>query len=453
MSITKKLLPISIVASIILTACGGGGTNTQDNNSNNEAINQENIKNSISVPQKISIDIPDALKKNRNAPANKEKILNDDNQENNNAQSFGYQQLRDTIFQAEETINNVKKNMKYLTLMMPDIVKECSNTEKNKECTIPAGKVKVTVKNQTFSIGKILYTQQDDKKTYQQVVVLDLKPTLIAMGQSGLKKDLETVKWSTDKNHVETFSDIQDEEGAYNMKLDYDMAEDNSSKMVITETFSNIDTKGSFKLKVNDINDGNNTVKIETIATNKFQDKSDSFSSKGVAGDNGGHLITRGTFEDEEYAEKETFDANGTLLKSSYCHANNGCNIDEPSTWMNFDDIKGIVDDFNDDNFPQDIDVNFREPLELSFNQSENFPKNTYCEILPSDYNGSLNKVDIYNNSIGSFARFDDEIFGTLFDMNEKDNINSLPILCNNSKNSDFYQLTDDKRPTISIKE
>jgi hypothetical protein len=73
--------------------------------------------------------------------------------------------------------------------------------------------------------------------------------------------------------------------------------------------------------------------------------------------------------------------------------------------------------------------------------------------ILPSDYNGSLNEDDVYDNSVGSFARFDDELFGVLFEIGEKENINSLPVLCNSSDKPDFFQLTEDKKPILGIKE
>ncbi len=445
MSITKKLLPLSMVASILLTACGGGG-----NSDNNPSANNQDA---VSVPQKISIDIPAALKNKRTTNVNTEKISNDDSLENTNVQSFGYQQLTGTISQAEETINSVKENMKYLTLMMPDIVKACTDTAQNTTCTIPADEIKLTVQGQTLSMGEILYTQQDKNKKYQQVVVLDLKPTLLTMGQVGIEKDLETVKWSTDENHIETLSDAKFENQTYSMQLRYDKAEDNSSKMVITDSFSDAETQqGNFTLKLDDKNDANHTVNVETTGTFQIGEESDTFNSQGVVSDNGGYLVSKGSYFTTSYAEKETFDVTGSLLKSSFCHSDDTCDMNKPETWTNFDDVKGFVDTFDDDSLPKDIDVNVQEPLKLTFTQGESFPQYTYCEILPSDYNGSLNEDDIYGHSIGSFAKFDDELFGVLFDINETNNINSLPVLCNSSENSEFSQLADDKRPILGIK-
>ncbi len=445
MSITKKLLPLSMVASILLTACGGGG--------NSENTPSQNNNNTVLVPQKISIDIPNALKNKRTTNLTQEKILNDDIQENQNVQSFGYQQLTNTISQAEGTINSVKENMKYLTLMMPDIVNACEDTVLNRKCTIPAGEIKLTVEGQTLSIGEIFYTKQDENKKYQQVVVLDLKPTLLAMGQLSIEKDLETVKWSTDENHIETSSDVKRGEDTFNMHLIYDKESNGESTMTITDKYDFDDMKGNFTLKLNDKNDANNTVIVETTATNKFQDESDSFSSKGFVDDNGGYLVSKGSYFDSNYAEKETFDATGSLLKSSFCHTGDTCDMNDSNTWINFDFEEGFVDDFDNDSFPEEIDVDFQEPLELTFTQSENFPQYTYCEILPSDYNGSLNEDDVYEKSIGSFAKFDDELFGVLFDISEKNNINHLSVLCNSSETTKFSQLADKKRPIFGVKE
>ena len=302
-------------------------------------------------------------------------------------------------------------------------------------------------------MGEILYTQQDKNKKYQQVVVLDLKPTLLTMGQVGIEKDLETVKWSTDENHIETLSDAKFENQTYSMQLRYDKAEDNSSKMVITDSFSDAETQqGNFTLKLDDKNDANHTVNVETTGTFQIGEESDTFNSQGVVSDNGGYLVSKGSYFTTSYAEKETFDVTGSLLKSSFCHSDDTCDMNKPETWTNFDDVKGFVDTFDDDSLPKDIDVNVQEPLKLTFTQGESFPQYTYCEILPSDYNGSLNEDDIYGHSIGSFAKFDDELFGVLFDINETNNINSLPVLCNSSENSEFSQLADDKRPILGIK-
>ncbi len=446
MSTTNKLLPLSLVASLLLfTACGGGSTPSQ----------QIDDKDTVAVPQKISIDIPDALKLNRDT--NTINKLSSIAIASPAITSYGYSQLQQTITEAEDSISDVKKNLEYLNLMMPDIVSACTDTPTDETCNIEKGIVKLTVEGQNLSMGEIQYTQQADNKKYQHIVVLDLKPTLESMGIT-ISKDLETIKWSVDEKHIETFSDVQFNNEAYSMQLRYDKAENNSSKMIITDSFSDTNTQGNFTLKLDDKNDANHTFNVETTGTFQIGEASDTFNSQGAVSDNGGYLVSKGSYFTTSYAEKETFDATGKLLQSTYCNNNEECQISDLTTWIKYDEAHGgevieFDDTSFDDSFPEDIDVDFQEPLELTFAQGENFPEYTYCEILPSDYSGSLNEDDIYNHSIGSFARFDDELFGVLFDINEKNNINSLPVLCNSSENSEFSQLADDKRPILGVRE
>jgi len=438
MSITKKLLPLSLVASLLLfSACGGGGKNTPSQNTDE--------KDKVTVPQKISIDIPDSLKSNR-ATGSTNKLLKADA---SSVQSFGYQQLTSTISQAEDTIKSVKDNMKYLALMMPDIVNACQDIPKNETCHIDAGTIKLNIEGKTLSMGKIAYTQQDNNKTYQEIIILDLKPTLKSMGES-VTKDLETVKWSTDEKHIETLSDVKVQDNTYTMQLRYDKANDDSSKMLVTDNFSDTIGKGNFTLKLEKKNDTNNTVNVETTGNIHYGEESDTFSAKGTVDNNGGFLISKGSYMGESYAEKETFSTTGKLLQTTFCHNNDNCQISDTSSWIKFDDAEGIVDQF-DDNSTFDNDFN---PIELTFTNSENFPEFTYCEILPSNYNtSSLKEDDIYMNSIGSFARFDDELFGTLLITTEKNSINTLPIVCNNSESTEFSLILENTRPTIGFKE
>jgi hypothetical protein len=456
MSTTKKLLPLSLVASLLLiTACGGGGSTPKKEDTTTPSSTKE-----VNVPQKISIDIPDALKLKREDTKSINKLSSIAIGDYSPAiTSYGYSQLQSTINQAEESIIGVKKNLEYLNLMMPDIVNECNDTPIGETCNIESGVIKLTVEGQNLSMGEVKYTQQADSKKYQHIVVLDLKPTLESMMDMGqtIAKDLETVKWSVDEKHIETFSDVKIENESYTMQLRYDKAEDNSSKMTITDSFSDAEMKGNFTLKLDEKSDAINTVNVETTGTFQLDETSDTFNSQGVVSDNGGYLVSKGSFFDSNYAEKETFDATGKLLQSTYCHNNEGCNLADSSSWIKYDNEAGIIDRFDetgfDDNFPEDIDIDFQEPLELTFTQDKSFPKYTYCMILPSDYNGSLNEDDVYDNSVGSFARFDDELFGILFEIGEKDNINSLPVLCNSSDKPDFFQLTEDKKPILGFKE
>jgi len=456
MSITKKLLPLSMMASLLIfTACGGGSGTTEPK----DETPTETTK--VTVPQKISIDIPNALKNKRSADANIGKLSIDGLQENETVQSYGYQQLTSTISRAEDTIKSVKENMEYLSSMMPDIVKACTDTAENIKCTIPSGEIELTVEGQVLPIGEILYTKQDDSKKYQQIVVLDLKPTIISMGELGIEKDLETVKWSTDENHIETISDVKFSTDSFNMHLIYDKESSGASSMTITDQYAFDDMKGNFTLKLNDKNDVNNTVTVETISTYKFQNESDSFSSKGSVDDNGGYLISRGSFLSEEFAEKETFDANGSLIKSSFCHTDDTCDMNEPNSWKNFDYEEGFVDSFDGDfidEFSDEDTSNVFESKELNINGGS--LQDGFCDLLPPKFNS--NDIEsgegVLENSIGLITKFESDISATLFDNNYIDQLDDLKIICfypiiEHGFDARFIELKGNDRPTLTIKD
>ena len=455
MSITKKLLPLSMVASLLIfTACGGGGDSTPKNETPSETKN-------VTVPQKISIVIPDALKNKRSADENIGKLSISKSQ--NSIESYGYQQLQSTISQAEERIEDVKENMKYLTLMMPDIVKACANTPENTKCTIPSGEIELTVEGKTFSMGEILYTQQDSTKKYQQIVVLDLKPTLEEMGET-LEKDLETVKWSTDENHIETISDFKDNDGTFNMHLIYDKESYGKSTMHITDKYSFDNMQGNFTLKLNDKADSNNSVAVETSGTSKFgEESSDSFSSTGEVSDNGGYLISKGSFGSDEFVEKETFDNNGSLIKSSFCHTGDTCNMDEPNTWTNFDFEDGFVANFDDDDsfideFPEEDTASIFKSIELNINGGS--LQDGFCDLLPPPFNSSNIEEGegVSENSIGLIVKYESDISGVLFDSTYSDKLNNLKIICfyptiEYGADARFVELTGNDRPTLTLKD
>jgi len=453
MYIAKKLLPLSMATALFLfTACGGSGGDA--------LLKNADTPQKVSVPQKISIDIPASLKSNRK-PSGGEKISRKDGQTYEllpAVKSYGYEQLQSTIKEAEKTISSVKESLTYLNTIMPDILKECQDTPKNETCTIDAGTISLTVEKETLTFGEVTYTQYDSSKKYQQVVVLDLQPIFESMGEE-LTKELETIKWSNDENHIETLSDAEFQGSSYAMLLRYDKAEDGSSKMLITDAFADDVYKGNFTLKMDDKNDALHTVNIETSGNSQYGEEGDTFSSKGTVNDNGGFLISKGSFAGDSYAEKETFDTTGKLLQSSFCNTYETCQIDDPSTWIKFDEEGGgIVDDFNDtnfeDTFPEEIEGDFIEPLELTFTNSENFPQYTYCAILPLDYNtSSLNEKDVYPNSIGSFARFDDELFGIFFGSEDATTLNTLPVACNTAENFEFSLISEEIKPTLGFRE
>ena len=198
-----KLLTLSIASSTLLlfAACGGGSSS--DGGTTPPAPPADTTTNI--VPQKINISIPDGLKSTRTTTTTQKVSFQKTTE---TIPSRGYEQLKETIKEAERTIKNVKENMVYLNSMMPDIQTACEGTAVNTQCTIPAGEISLTINssiksdlddiqsefdsleeegglpplNTELTMGQVLYTVFDNTHTYQQNVVLDLKPTFSALG-------------------------------------------------------------------------------------------------------------------------------------------------------------------------------------------------------------------------------------------------------------------------------
>ena len=451
----RKLLTLMACSTLLLfTACGSSSssngvtplteTNTETNT--NTDINTETKTNT--VPEKINITIPKGLKRRRKVivQGNSSKVSFQKTTES--IESYGYEQLKSTIEEAESTIKHVKENMIYLGGMMPDIQTACEGTNINEPCSIPAGQISLTIDSSILSaleelqnefdnieekretpplntvlpIGKILYTQFDSNHTYQQDIVVDLKPTFLDLNIT-VTKLLETIRWSKDKKNVETISDVDNEFGTFYMHLTYTKKDDNTSFMRIKNKFINpardgfTAAKGQFSMTLQELNDINETVKI--TSSGKFSDGTfnDSFDSSGQINVNGGYLKSNGTFEgNSNYAEKETFDTNGSLLQSKYCDEDIGetCSISNESTWHTFDDDLGIDDnDFSEDDFEYDDDFSDDNWEDDSIND-DNFD-----DALEED---SVND-DTLNDELEDDT-IDDTLNDELEDVPEDDSIN-----------------------------
>jgi len=455
--ITSTLLSSSL---LLFTACGGGGDSAPSSGSN--PISVEKI-----VPQNINIDIPDSLKSSRSSNDNSNKI-GFQKANASAAQSYGYTQLKMTISEAEDAIFNIKENLVILNHLMPAILNECEGTALNEKCTIPAGVVSLTIdsglkselaavaaefdktpeplQNTTLVLGKVLYTHNDSSKNYQHNVVLDLQPTLTELGQT-LTKDLESVKWSDDEKSIETHSDFEDNDGHFTMHLTYHKNSDGSSLMKINDSFNHGILNGNFSLNIKDLNDINKSVEVSSSG----KINNDTFNSNGKVSNNGGYLISKGSSDAINYAEKETFDAAGNVLKNKFCDGQE-CDLKNETTWHTFDASfdNSTNEEFNDSNFSSEFN-NAIEQIELNVTGTT-LPTYTACELLAPDFSEALTIDNIYNNSIGSIARFNDYSFGVLLNADYKNSLASLRIFCNTPANDEFHELLDNKKPTLSLR-
>ena len=445
---------------LLFTACGGGGDSAPSSGSN--PISVEKI-----VPQNINIDIPDSLKSSRSSNDNSNKI-GFQKVNTSSVPSYGYTQLKMTISEAEDAIFNIKENLVILNHLMPAILSECAGTALNEKCTIPAEVISLTIDsglkselaavavefdktpetlpNTTLVLGEVLYTHNDVSKNYQHNVVLDLQPTLSVLGQT-LTKDLEGVKWSDDENSIETHSDYEDNDGHFTMHLTYHKNSDGSSLMKINDSFSNTELNGNFLLNIKDLNDINKSVEVSS--SGKFG--LNTFNSTGKVSKNGGYLISKGSSSIINYAEKETFDATGNVLKNKFCDGQE-CDLKNETTWHTFDASFEASEEngFDDSSFSEEFSAS-TEQIELNVTGTT-LPTYTACELLAPDFSKVSTVDNIYNNSVGSIARFDDYSFGVLLNADYKNSLASLRIFCNTPDNDEFHELLGNEKPTLSLR-
>lgn len=487
---TFLLLGLSTATLLLFTACGGGGSTGGETPPTTPPTGTK----ATTVPQKINIDIPNGLKANRNAAISTKASLEKSNE---SIPSYGYERLKSSISEAEERIKNIKHNMVYLNSMMSDIETECTNVPLNTQCTIPAGKISLSITNEIneeiskinegfkstedetppvgtkLTLGQVLYTKFDTNHTYQHHVILDLQPTFSDLG-ANITKQLETIKWSDDNNSVQTISDYGDEDFTYKMQLLYTKEiENNIENMTIADSFKEVATSmsGSYSLYLKNLNDVNNTFTITTNGQFITDSTKDNFNSKGQISDNGGFLSSTGSFGGEtQYAEKETFDKEGNVLKSIYCDGfSQSCDLSDESTWHTFDDIYGIDYDYSDINETDEsfyVDFNDTYPVddeeyESGFSEfpltitGGNIPEGI-CTLLPPthDTTNIENGIGIWENSIGSIFKYEEDLEGYLYDSNYLDALNTIKIIClkptEDGLDANLVELTGSDRPTLA---
>jgi len=482
--INTKLLLLSLSSSTLLffTACGGGGSTSEEN----PPTNASTESTSVTVPQKINIDIPDGLKATRNANVNNQTSFQ---KTEATIPSYGYQNLKSSIQEAEERIRDIRHNIVYLNSMMNDIVAKCTTVSINTQCTIPAGTISLnitedinkeianidqefnTINNEetipvgtTLTLGQVLYTKFDNNHTYQNHVVLDLQPTFSNLGLE-VTKLLETVKWSDDNNSVQTISDVNEEYGNYKMQLVY-VKDPNSGieNMTIIDSFDETESSfsGNYSLSLKNSNDVNNTFEVNTKGEFLDMGFKTSFNSKGEISDNGGFLNSNGSWsEDSQYAEKETFDKNGNVLKSLFCDSlSDSCNLSDESTWHTFDENFGIdfdyddnqtfYDDFNETFVSDDSNMFFIKDLVVT---GGTIPEGM-CDLLPPSFDTkNLEDINlIQENTIGVIFNYDDEEpSGTLYNSSYTDQLETLKVVCVEGLELKYKELTGDDRPTLTL--
>jgi len=464
----KKRSSLLLGSLFLLSACGGSGS---DKN--------KPIPLNVSVPTQININIPQSLKAR---PSQKT--------ENETVSSYGYQQLKSTINEAENNILTTKKNIIYLNKVMPKIMEECIDIEINEECIIPEGIVSLEITDElqtetqaiddefnttttelpqvTLSLGEIHYIHKDKENAYQHKVTVDLTSAFSELS-ANITKSSETIQWKDDNSSIEITSIFEELDSQYTMHLNYNKNSDGTVEMKIEDTFSDELFKGNFLLQVKELNDVNNTVQVESSGTFTTDEESDSFNSTGQVSDTGGYLLSTGNYSETiKYAEKEFFDKQGILLQSTFCEENPAfsdetCKIEDESSWHNFDQEFGIdyAEDSNDFDSLDSTDsthVNSFDTIKIVGGNLKIMDKDSdyqNYEMIPADTNISNDFIKEIIAVITLEKNDLEEIESTIFftDKIYNGDLNDLMIVYLDSKTDEYLVVEDKDKPTFVLVE
>ena len=475
---TNNIL-LSIGLSLLLLGC----------NSNNKSDTVKNEK--VSVPSTIDMKLPKALESDAKAQKSLEKTDN-----LSASKSRGYTQLKNEIANTEEERKFVQINLLLADKIMPQIQEACDDIPLAQTCEIEDGELSfvldATMRNDisnltgetfppnepdiTMTLGKTTFTIDADSEDYQYTLTMDMS-AMIRDIETDTTIYTQTIKWSKDENRVWSIYGQKNEDSTSNISFRYSKDENGQTQMEIDDLFeSSADssleststvTPVSIPVDIEDdvISLENDTPPVENIneefhfkITNKDDDfkitsssqyvedekKIYSSSSVGEISDKGGYLNFRGLFLDNEYREKEKFDANGNVVFSGYCDSSQSCDLNDESTWL----------EYGDNTFEPAIEVEF---VELSV-EGGNLTEDGYLLLAPNTDITKLSEEEIFNSIIGDIYVLEGVTYGSLYTneyLSQLDSIVMVSIdmaLSGEDTKVTFKLVTAENRPVLKAK-
>jgi len=287
----------------------------------------------LSVPQKVSIKMPKALKTVKKR-VKKEK-------------SLAYTELKEDVVYLERLRTDIEVNLLFINQVIEEIDTRCKEVSLNKACTIAEDElffvfdknisdryVALTHEKAEYSIddeltfGEIKFIKYGNSSKYQYHMTIDTS--------SDDEKSSETIEWSRDENNILSF--YVEESPLLKSEINIVYSNEASEKhMVVDDLY--LDKKENSRddfhfdlLKKSDLNETYN-IASSSKSINAQQEKS-SFDSKGELSNIGGFLDFNGSFSGEKFKEYETFDGDGNLLTIKYCYEDLDCDMDDRDSWF-----------------------------------------------------------------------------------------------------------------------
>jgi hypothetical protein len=420
--------------------------------------NSPKEEQSIFIPEKISVAIPNTLKE-PTTPISKSSKQSKIEVEPHGGTSEGYQRLTGNTFVIDSIIRDIKFNIVLENRVMPTIQKLCKDVPLNTVCTIPNNEVELNITEiliseyekfyprrfninenivgKTIPFNAIEFVRYDNNHSYQYALNVNLTQiynqlfTKDYISDANYKHMIQNVQWSEDNNTVLSTLDTGYEENVseYPWTLHYKKQPNIEETMhLFHKELVSLQPSMIFNFDLMTKDDQNRTTifKMNEIQE-RFSFDSLSYSSLSSYGevhaDKGLERYTLNQYDNvygnSKYRQDEVFDTNGTNVASTYCSDSEyeECTLYDASTWYIDTNDSSLFEPFN----------------EIGFNELKiiggNLKEGEYFLMKPDFNLTNPTAQEVLAQNVGSFLVFKEFKQGAIYDKSFIDKLNELPIL------------------------
>lgn len=301
-------------------------------------------ESSISIPTKISFEIPPSL-------TNPSEV--------NECVSSGYTELKESVRGLEIQKNEIERNLNLVRQVMDEIVQRCQGIELEKICLIEANQLHYTDEewNQTGPLGEVEFVKYSSEVQYQYLLSIDMTPFYksdLGMGEN-MEIDgdhiVQSIHWSEDERYISSLWSFENHYETQETQIDLVQELNHDNNMGIRQKYKSKDSDAYLDAYFEIIEKANEEklyeVKyIEELLAIFGDDYKGKFinDSNGEISKNGGYLyvtkseqeILDGEFQEIKITkEYDTFTQDGQIIQSRYCDNNDSCDLNNTETWFN----------------------------------------------------------------------------------------------------------------------
>ena len=328
----KNKININLMGIVLLTIWGCGTMEKEDE--------------TLSVPQKVSIKMPKALE---TKSATEKKYQKSRRKEN--LKSAGYLELKEDVAFLEEQRVSLEINLLFINEVISKIDRECKEVSTEEKCSILEDKLSfvfdenlsdrlkgLTSKDLGYAVGDTLYFGKVDfiKHLPSNVYRYTLKMDIDFYNETN-SSAYENISWSKDERLI--VSEYVEESASLknSIKIDFSRKIDESREIVVDDSLfdksdNSSDTFHFAMLKRADAEEtyelNSSSMAIDSDARKAY------FASKGKLSNLGGYLNFNGKLDGELFKEKDVFDENGDIVRSSYCYSGMSCDLEDENSWL-----------------------------------------------------------------------------------------------------------------------